>query len=74
MAHQTGITACPLAEAHYHSNRHDEISEKLRGEKDVGPICGFAASLEVGLGATVGTLQTRYSHVQVLSQDKEWGV
>jgi hypothetical protein len=35
--HQPGIAACPLAEAHYHSNRQDEISEKLHGEKRCWP-------------------------------------
>jgi hypothetical protein len=35
--------------------------QKSRAEKRyVGPTCGFAASPEVGLGATVGTLQTGY--------------
>jgi hypothetical protein len=36
--------------------------------KNVGPTRGFATSLEVGPGATVGTLRTGYPRVQALSQ------
>jgi hypothetical protein len=62
-----------MAEAHYY-NRQDENSEKLHGEKEVGPTCGFTASPEVGLEATVSTLQTEYPRMQASSQEKEWGV
>jgi hypothetical protein len=41
------------------------------GKKDVGPNCGFAASPEVSLGATVGTLQIGYPRVQATCQDEE---
>jgi hypothetical protein len=36
----------------------------------VGPTCGFVASSEVGLGASIGTLQTGYPYIQASSQDK----
>jgi hypothetical protein len=45
-----------------------QISSKLRGGKDIGPNCGFAASHEVGSKATIGTLQIRYPYAQDLSQ------
>jgi hypothetical protein len=47
-----------------------KVPKKQRGKRDVGPTRGFTASPEVGPGATVGTLQTRYPRVQVLGQDK----
>jgi hypothetical protein len=34
------------------------------GRRCVGPTCGFAASPEVSLGVTVGTLQTRYPGIE----------
>jgi hypothetical protein len=34
--------------------------------KGIGPTYGFATSLEVGPGATLGTLQTRYPYAQDL--------
>jgi hypothetical protein len=40
----------------------------------IGPTCGFAASPEVGPGASVGTLKTRYPRIQALSQYKEQGM
>jgi hypothetical protein len=40
----------------------------------IGPTCGFAASPEVGPGASIGTLKTGYPHTQALTQDKEQGV
>jgi hypothetical protein len=49
-----------MAEAHYNTNSQDRISEKLCGERDVGPTYGFTASPEVGPGVTIGTLQTGY--------------
>jgi hypothetical protein len=59
---------------HYQSNRQGKILEELRGKKDVGPTCGFAASLEVGLGATVDTLQTGYLCVYASREDKRQGI
>jgi hypothetical protein len=44
------------------------------GKRDVGPTYEFAASSEVGPGATIGTLHTGYPRVQASSQDKEWGM
>jgi hypothetical protein len=41
------------------------------GRQRVGPTCGFTAFPEVDLGATIGTLQTGYPHIQTSSQDKE---
>jgi hypothetical protein len=63
----------PLAEAHYHSSHQGENSEGLRG-KNVGPTCRFAASPEVGSGATVGTLQIEYPRVQAPGQSRKQGV
>jgi hypothetical protein len=40
------------------------------GRRRVGPTYGSVASLGVGLGATVGTLQTEYTYIQASSQDK----
>jgi hypothetical protein len=40
------------------------------GRLRVGPTYGFVASLGVGPWATVGTLQTEYTYIQVSSQDK----
>jgi hypothetical protein len=37
-----------------------KVRKKQHGKRDVGPTRGFTASPEVGLGATVGTLETRY--------------
>jgi hypothetical protein len=51
-----GETAPPL------QNHQVQISSKLHEGKDIGSTCGFAASLEVGPGATVGTLQTEYPY------------
>jgi hypothetical protein len=48
----------------------DTKFRKAAREKDVDPTCGLSASPEVGPGATVGTLQVGYSHVQALSQDE----
>jgi hypothetical protein len=58
----TGGTAPPL------QSRQVQISSKLHGVKDIGPTCGFAASPKVGLGVTVGTLQTKYPYAHNLSQ------
>jgi hypothetical protein len=44
-----------------------QISSKLHREKGIGPTCGFTASPEVGLGVTIGTLQTGYPYAQDLS-------
>jgi hypothetical protein len=70
MMHQLDADACPMVEAHYHINNQHRILEKLHGETDVGPTCGFIASPEVGQGATVGTMQTGHPHVQASKQDK----
>jgi hypothetical protein len=40
------------------------------GRRRVGPTYRSVASPEVGLGATIGTLQTEYPYIQVSSQDK----
>jgi hypothetical protein len=72
--HQLDVVACPMAEVHYHTNSEDQILEKRRRERDVGPTYGFTASLEVDLGAPVSTLQTGYSHLQASSQDKGQGM
>jgi hypothetical protein len=45
-----------------------------RGAKELGPTCGFTASLVVGPGASVGTLKIGYPHIQALSQDNKQGV
>jgi hypothetical protein len=37
-----------------------KLQKSYAGKKDVGPTCEFAASLELGLEATVGTLQIGY--------------
>jgi hypothetical protein len=63
MMRQSGMDTCAKEEEHYHSNSQDGISEKLRGERDVGPTCGFTTSSEVGSGATIGTLQNRYPRI-----------
>jgi hypothetical protein len=47
-----------------------KFRKDTRGKRYVGLTYGFAASPEVGPGATVSILQTRYPHVQALSQDK----
>jgi hypothetical protein len=57
-----GGTAPPL------QSRQVQISSKLRRGKDIGPTCRFAASLEVGPGATIRSLQTGYPCAQDLSQ------
>jgi hypothetical protein len=41
-----------------------EFQKGRVGKRNVGPTCGFAASLEVRLGATVGTMQIGYPCVQ----------
>jgi hypothetical protein len=53
----------PIAKMKFHKS--------YAGKKEVGPTYGFAASREVGPGATVDTLQTRYPRIQASSQDKE---
>jgi hypothetical protein len=40
------------------------------GRRRVGPTYGFVASPEVGLGATVDTLWTKYPYIKASSQDK----
>jgi hypothetical protein len=40
------------------------------GRRKIGPTCGFATSHEVGPGASVDTLKTRYPRIHALSQDK----
>jgi hypothetical protein len=49
-----------------HQNRQARISSKVVQGKGIGPTCWFVASPEVGLGATVGTLQTGYPCAQDL--------
>jgi hypothetical protein len=66
---QLSAATHPLTRAHYHFNCQDQISEESCRERDVGPTCEFTASPEVGPGATIGTLQTRYPRVQASSQD-----
>jgi hypothetical protein len=60
MTHQSDADACPMVEAHYHTNSQDQISEMLCGEKDVGPTYVFTASPDMGPGATIGTMQTEH--------------
>jgi hypothetical protein len=55
---------CPTA-----SKYHGTKFRKAAREKDVGPTREFAASPEVGSGATLGTPQTGYPCIQALSQD-----
>jgi hypothetical protein len=59
IAHLGAGGATPLLQS-----RQVQISSKLHGEKDIGPTCAFAASLEVGLVATVDTLQTGYPYAK----------
>jgi hypothetical protein len=47
------------------------VQDSRVGRRRVGPTRGFVASPEVGPGGTVGTLQTGYPYIQVLSQGKE---
>jgi hypothetical protein len=47
-----------------------KVPKKTVREKRCWPHHGFATSPEVGPGATVGTLETRYPSVQVLGQDR----
>jgi hypothetical protein len=44
--------------------------QESSARKDVGPTRGFAATSEVGPGATVSTLPTGYPCIQALNQDK----
>jgi hypothetical protein len=44
------------------------------GRRRVGPTYEFVASPQVGLGATIGTLQIGYPYIQASSQDKLQGV
>jgi hypothetical protein len=48
-----------------------KVQDNRAGRQKIGPTCGFAASPEVGSGASIGTLKTGYPHIQALSQDKE---
>jgi hypothetical protein len=59
-----------MAEAHYHTNYQDGISEMLPGERDVGPTYGFTTSSEVGSGDIISTLQTGYPHVQTSTRQR----
>jgi hypothetical protein len=74
MMHQSDVNARPMAEVHCHTNNQDLISEKLRGEKDIGPIYKFMASPKMGPGAIVSTLQTGYPRIHALGQDKGQGM
>jgi hypothetical protein len=47
-----------------------KVPKKTAWEKRCWPHHGFTTSPEVGPGATVGTLKTRYPRVQVPSQDR----
>jgi hypothetical protein len=51
-----------------------KVQDNRAGHQNIGPTCEFAASPEVGLGSSVGTLKTGYPRIQALSQDKEQGV
>jgi hypothetical protein len=57
----TGGTAPPL------QSRQVQISSKSHRRKGIGPTCGFTSSPDVGLGATIGTLQIRYPRALDLS-------
>jgi hypothetical protein len=57
--------------AHYRFNCQGKISEKWVRRRCVSPTCGFITSPKVGPRATIGTLQTRYSHVQASRQHKD---
>jgi hypothetical protein len=48
-----------MAEEHCHTNSQDLISEKLCGEKDVDPTCGFMASPEVRSGTPAYMLRAK---------------
>jgi hypothetical protein len=50
------------------------FQKNYAGQRDAGPTRGFAASPEVGSGATVGILQIEYHRIQASSQDKGHGV
>jgi hypothetical protein len=58
---------------HYKKNRNFRRSA-LQEKRKIAPTCRFAASPEVGPGASVGTLKIGYLRIQALSQDKEQGV
>jgi hypothetical protein len=46
-----------------------KIQNSYVGQRDNGPTCWFVISPEVGPGAIVDILQTRYPHVQASRQD-----
>jgi hypothetical protein len=70
MTHQSDADACPMAEAHYHTNSQDQISEMLCGERDVGPTCAFTTSPDMGPGATIGTMQTEHPAYMLQAKTK----
>jgi hypothetical protein len=64
------VDTCPLVEPHYHRNRRSHILEGLCGESRCWPHLQVRCLFEVGLGATVGTLQTGYPRVPASRKDK----
>jgi hypothetical protein len=53
-----------MSGVHYRFNSQaKKIQYNRAGRRRVSPTFGFRASLEVGPGATVGTLQTRYLYI-----------
>jgi hypothetical protein len=51
-----------------------KIQSNQAGCRKFGPTCGLVTTPEVGSSSTVGTLQTKYPHIQSSSQDKEQDV
>jgi hypothetical protein len=56
------------------STANKKVQDSQVGRLGFGPTYRFAASLEVGMGASIGILKTGYPRIQALSQDKEQGV
>jgi hypothetical protein len=64
MDHQSGVATRLRHQGRTNaSTTKVKIQDSQAGRRYDGPICGFAISPEVGLGATVGTLQTGYPRV-----------
>jgi hypothetical protein len=72
ITHHLSAATCPCCQGcTIASTTKRKVQDNRTGHRRVGPNCRFIASPEVGLGATVVTLQTRYPYVQALTQDKE---
>jgi hypothetical protein len=71
IAHESRVATRPQVKPNSRFEyQYAKFQKKTAREKRCWPHHGFATSLEVGPGATVGTLEIRYPRVQLPGQDR----